>query len=164
MQSEKSELTIQQLVAEYHGPVYGYAYRLSGSHADADDLSQQVFLIAQQKIGQVRDADRVKSWLFTVLRNLYLKDLQRRKPESWETERLEEQPDSSLADDPIDRQQIQIALDAIPPNHRTILLMYFFEEMPYREIAESMKIPIGTVMSRLSRAKQAFKAQLGEPE
>ena len=62
-----------QLVADHHQELYRYAYRLSGSVSDAEDLTQQAFLIAQQKLGQVRDAGSVRGWLFTVLRNCYLK-------------------------------------------------------------------------------------------
>src|SRR5690606_34165254 len=66
-------LALAQLVAEHHQSLYRYAYRLSGSAADAEDLVQQVFLVAHQKLDQIRDAQSVRAWLFTVLRNCYLK-------------------------------------------------------------------------------------------
>ena len=60
-------MNVAQLVQEYHGGVYRYAYRLTGSVADAEDLTQQVFLIAQQKLGQLRSPESARSWLFAIL-------------------------------------------------------------------------------------------------
>ena len=70
---------VERLVADHHQELYRYAYRLSGSVPDAEDLTQQVFLIAQEKLCQVRDAGSVRGWLFTVLRNCYLKSRGKRQ-------------------------------------------------------------------------------------
>ena len=70
-------IDVAQLVADYHVAVYRYAYRLTGSSVEAEDLTQQVFLIAVEKIDQVRDRQRVRSWLFTVLRRCFLKQCRR---------------------------------------------------------------------------------------
>ena len=80
MADARSGLDIAQLVADHHQAVYQYAYRLTGSVQDAEDLAQQVFLIAQRKIGQLRNMDAAGSWLFAILRNCFLKDKQRRRP------------------------------------------------------------------------------------
>ena len=71
---------IARLVAEHHQPVYRYAYRLTGSVHDAEDLTQQTFLIAQRKIGGLRKMDAARSWLFAILRNCFLRERQRRRP------------------------------------------------------------------------------------
>ena len=65
---------VATLVAEHHQAVYRYAYRLTGSVHDAEDLTQEVFLAAQRKMGQLRNIDAAKSWLFAILRNCFLKD------------------------------------------------------------------------------------------
>ena len=65
---------------DHHEILYRYAYRLTGSVADAEDLTQQTFLVAHEKLGQVRQADSVQGWLFTVLRNGYLKNRRRLGP------------------------------------------------------------------------------------
>ena len=80
MADARSGPDVAQLVAEHHQAVYRYAYRLTGSVQDAEDLTQQVFLIAQRKIGQLRNMDAAGSWLFAILRNCFLKDKQRRRP------------------------------------------------------------------------------------
>src|SRR5437660_7579927 len=67
-----SQRSVQKLVEEHYVSLYRYAFRLSGAAADAEDLTQEAFCQAQLKLGQLRDADRAKAWLFSILRNTYL--------------------------------------------------------------------------------------------
>src|SRR5437016_8202226 len=67
-----SQRSVQKLVEEHYASLYRYAFRLSGSAADAEDLTQDAFCQAQFKLNQLRDATRVKAWLFSILRNAYL--------------------------------------------------------------------------------------------
>src|SRR5437016_14665942 len=67
-----SQRSVQKLVEEHYASLYRYAFRLSGSAADAEDLTQDAFCQAQLKLGQLRDFSRVKGWLFSILRNSYL--------------------------------------------------------------------------------------------
>ena len=153
---------IAVLVAEHHGPVYRYAYRLSGSAADAEDLTQQTFLAAQQHLGQLRQADRGRAWLLSIVRNCYLKDKRRRWPAS--AAQLEIDVEAVADDAPqaaeIDREQLQAAVDALSDDFKIVLLMFYFEDRSYREIAAELSLPIGTVMSRLSRAKRQLRGRL----
>ena len=79
MADARSGPDVAHLVAEHHQAVYRYAYRLTGSIHDAEDLTQQVFLAAQRKMGQLRSIDDAGAWLFAILRNCFLKDRQRRR-------------------------------------------------------------------------------------
>ena len=153
-----------RLVEEHHAGLYRYAYRLSGTVADAEDLTQQVFLVAQQKLDQVRDAECVRGWLFTVLRNNYFRDKRRPTPltATGLAMDLEALPDDISTDD-IDREQLQNAVNELPDEFKLVVLMYYFEDCPYREIAERLQVPIGTVMSRLSRAKGHLRQRLLRP-
>jgi RNA polymerase sigma-70 factor (ECF subfamily) len=158
-------LDVAQLVADHHAVVYRYAYRLAGSTADAEDLAQQAFLAAQQNGDQLRDADRVRSWLLAVTRNAWLKSLRRAHPEQ-----LSERDLADLADDDpstpsgeIDRESLQLALAELPDEFRVVVLMFYFEDHSYRDIASQLGIPIGTVMSRLSRAKGHLRRRLTSP-
>jgi RNA polymerase sigma-70 factor (ECF subfamily) len=150
-----------RLVREFHAPLYRYAYRLTGKVQDAEDLVQQTFLIAQQKLGQVRSADTARAWLFTVLRNVYLKACGR-KPTTplvgldIDLSVLVEEVPS----EPIDREALQQALDELPAEFRVVVLMFYFEDQSYKQIAEAVQVPIGTVMSRLSRAKAHLRRRL----
>ncbi len=159
MPDRAAPLAVAQLVADYHEPLYRYAYRLSGSVADAEDLTQQAFLIAHQKLDQVRDSQCVRGWLFTVLRNCYLKG--RRKGLGLPIAELDV---NTLPAEPpaeaIDGQELQAALDTLADEFRLVVIMFYFEHRSYREIAEQLEIPLGTVMSRLARAKTHLRERL----
>jgi len=166
MADDRALPDIAELVARHHATVYGYAYRLTGMAADAEDLTQKVFLIAQQRLFQLRDPAAARSWLFTIARRCFSKELQRNGLIVTASPHLdienvpEEVPDEAA----IDREQLQAALDGLTPDFRLVLVMFFFEDLSYREIAEQLEIPIGTVMSRLARAKSHLREILFEQE
>jgi len=150
------------LVQRFHRPLFAYGYRLTGNAADAEDVVQQTVLVAQQKISQLRDPHAAQGWLFRVLRNCFLKNLRKRRPLSAADVEL----DMDLVagdlpeDEPIDSEQLQAALNELPGNYRIIIVMFFFEELSYKQIAAELDIPVGTVMSRLSRAKDHLRRRL----
>jgi RNA polymerase sigma-70 factor (ECF subfamily) len=150
-----------RLVADHHQELYRYAYRLSGSVPDAEDLTQQAFLVAQQKLGQVRDAESVRGWLFTVLRNCYLKSRQKRLALPLADIDCSAIPDESPRQ-PVDRHALQEAIDGLGDEFKVVVLMFYFEHRSYREIAETLDIPPGTVMSRLARAKSHLRRWLSD--
>jgi len=121
-----------------------------------------VFLTAQQKLGQLRKVESARSWLFTILRNCFLKDRQRRRPVS--ATNLQLNIDSIPAETPqreeIDGERLQEAINELSDDFRLVLVMFYFEECSYRQIAEQLDMPIGTVMSRLARAKGYLRSKL----
>jgi RNA polymerase sigma-70 factor (ECF subfamily) len=162
-----SPVDFPALIVAHHAALYRYAYRLSGCAADADDLTQQAFLIAQQKLHQLREADRAGAWLFAVLRSCFLKSLRRQRPASAaslniEVEQFADPSPAVEQFEEIDREQLAAALADLPDEFRLVVLMFYFEELSYQEIAAQLEIPIGTVMSRLSRAKGHLRRRLGD--
>ncbi len=159
-------IDMAELVAQHHAALYGYAYRLTGAEADAEDLTQQAFLIAQRKLSQLREPAAARSWLLTILRHCFSKTLQRSRPLLAESLHLniENIPEEMPTEASIDRQRLQQALDELPPKYRLVLVMFFFEDCSYRQIAEQLDVPLGTVMSRLARAKARLRARLFEKE
>ena len=154
-------IDMAQLVSDHHAVIYRYAYRLSGSTADAEDLTQHVFLVAQQKIGQVRDPSRVRGWLYAVLRSCYLRSRRRKIPMPAGDLKLDvESIPQEVPDDVVDEQLLQAAIDRLPADFKMVVMMFYFEQCSYLEIAEALSIPMGTVMSRLSRAKGHLRRQL----
>jgi len=153
---------IARLVADHHRVLYRYAYRLTGSIPDAEDLTQQTFLVTQQKVGQLRDATKVRSWLFSVLRSCFLKSRRKKSPLPLASLEADVQaPDELLPHtDEIDRERIQAAINELPDDFRLVLVMFYFQECSYKEIAEELDTPMGTVMSRLSRAKGHLRRRL----
>ncbi len=152
---------LRHMVEEHYRRVYAFAYRLSGSAADADDVTQQTFLQAQRRIDQLRDPESARSWLFTIARNVFLKT--RGKPDSRNGVSLEAvaEPTADTLDTDFDGEALQNALNELTDEYRIVLVSYYFRDQSYKEIAEALGIPIGTVMSRLSRAKTALRRSLG---
>ncbi|MBB76754.1 MAG: RNA polymerase subunit sigma [Planctomycetaceae bacterium] len=155
-------MDIEELIDQHHGTLYRYAYRLTGRVEDAEDLTQQVFLLAQQKLHQIRDASKARSWLFAVLRTCFLKNCRKRVeiPVTGMAMEIDDIPQDVPGGDEIDCERLQQAINELPETFRLVLLMYYFEECSYKEIAAHLEIEIGTVMSRLSRAKARLRYQL----
>jgi RNA polymerase sigma-70 factor (ECF subfamily) len=157
-----SQATVKRLVDDHYATLYRYAFRLSGSAADAEDLTQEAFCKAQLNLAQLRDHSRAKPWLFSILRNAYLHRLRAEK----------QQPCVSLdgvgdvpepLPDPlpeIEPERLQGVLNEMPEAFRTPIILYYFEDFSYRDIAEQMGVPLGTVMSRLARAKAHLRGRL----
>lgn len=162
MRSPGPQRNVQTLVEEHYASLYGYAYRLTGSAADAEDLTQETFCQAQLKLAQLRDWQRAKAWLFTILRNAYLHRLRDTKQENAiSLEGLAELPDRLPDPLPaIDADALQRALNELPEGFRTPIILFYFEDFSYRDIAEQMDLAMGTVMSRLARAKAHLRARL----
>jgi RNA polymerase sigma-70 factor (ECF subfamily) len=159
-----------QLVRDYYEALYRFAYRLSGSPNDASDLVQDTYQAAFESIHQLQRVESARSWLFTILVNLYRQQCRRNTAlhyyppealsdcseareslevsEEWEPER-------------IDPQQLQAAIQELDEDFRIPLLLHYMEGFKYREIAEELGIPIGTVMSRINRAKEQLRRLLG---
>jgi len=152
---------IVDLVEQHYVLLYRYAYRLSGSSVEAEDLTQQTFLIAQTKLVQLRNPSHAKAWLFTIIRNAYLKSQRgQRNMNILSLEQIAEPTDSLPVEVVIESGELQHILNEMPEEYRTPLILFYFEEISYREIAAQMQLPIGTVMSRLSRAKTFLRQRI----
>jgi len=157
-----SQWRVQQLVEEHYPNLYRYAYRLTGSAADAEDLTQDTFCKAQTQLTQLRQADRVKPWLYSILRNAYLHRVRSRQQQRCvsldQVGDLPEAPADPLPE--VEPERLQQALNELDEVFRTPVILYYFEDFSYRDIAEQMDLPIGTVMSRLARAKAYLRSRL----
>lgn len=162
MQWPGSRRKIEELVEQHYRSLYAYAYRLSGCQAQAEDLTQETFCQAQAKFSQLRESQLAKAWLFTILRNLFLQRLRDDKSEAWvpldEVGEVASPWSEPLPD--VDPAQLQQALDELPEAFRSPLILFYFEDFSYREIADQLGVAIGTVMSRLARAKAFLKQRL----
>jgi RNA polymerase sigma-70 factor (ECF subfamily) len=156
---------VEQLVDQYYSSLYRYAFRLTGSAADAEDLTQEAFCKAQGHLAQLRDLDHAKPWLFSILRNAYLHRIRSTRQERCvaleEVGDLPEPLPEPLPD--IEPDRLQEALNELTEVFRTPIILYYFEDFSYRDIAEQMDLPLGTVMSRLARAKAYLRRRLLAP-
>ena len=151
-----TEVDYEQAVNSFYEPLYGFAYSLSGNENDACELTQETFARLLSKSAQVREESKLKSWLFTTLYRVFLgwKSRERRLPHL-EISSVEHElpPVAAELVDMMERDAVRDALLKIDERYRVPLMLYYLEEHSYEEIAELLEIPIGTVMSRLSRAK-----------
>ena len=158
-----------RLVEDHHALLYRYALRLAGHGAWAEDLVQETFLQAFRFINQLQDPERISRWLMAILRNTYLKDVRRKRPEqatSWDFSLEASCPDPSpcFVEEADRGEQLEILLCKLPTEFREVLLLYYFEEIPYEQISQLLDLPLGTVMSRLHRAKTKLKDLLDAEE
>jgi RNA polymerase sigma-70 factor, ECF subfamily len=152
-----------ELLECHQESVYKYAYRLTGSRSAAEDVTQEVFLRVFKSIGQLRDPLAEKAWLMTITRNEFsrwcrLAAAHRGSPMNENIPGCDECSVTGLERD----DWVQSALEQLPEEFRTVVLMYYFEELSYAQIAQQLEIPIGTVMSRLSRGKNHLKRCLDQ--
>jgi RNA polymerase sigma-70 factor, ECF subfamily len=153
---------------EYLDSLYGYAMVLTRNHAEAEDLVQETYVRAIPAMNRLRPESNVKGWLFKILRNTWLNHLRKRRtaPEiAWS-----DVEDSSVVDiaepskdsyyafvSKMEREQVQAAIQALSPKFREIILLREFEELSYDAIADLLNCPVGTVMSRLARARSRLR-------
>ncbi|MGI8966569.1 MAG: RNA polymerase sigma factor [Limisphaerales bacterium] len=157
------ELDFEQLVNSYYELLYRFALTLARNEADACDLTQDTFYTFASKGHQLRDKSKIKSWLFT---SLHRKFLGARRHETrfphFEVSSVEQNLPtiSPTMIDKMDGATVWEALMQLEENYRAPLVLLYLEEHSYREIADTLEIPIGTVMSRISRGKALLRESL----
>lgn len=157
------QIDFEQLVARYYENLFGFALSLCRNEDRACDLTQQTFYLWAAKGHQLRDKTKVKSWLFTTLHREFLggKRRETRFPHH-STEAVEHElpvAQATVVKDS-DGQTAMAALQNVDEIYREPLTLFYLDELSYAEIAEALEIPIGTVMSRLSRGKAQLRKLL----
>jgi RNA polymerase sigma-70 factor (ECF subfamily) len=158
---------------EYLDGLYSYALVLSRNRAEAEDLVQETYVRAIQAMGRLRAGSNMKSWLFTILRNIWLNQLRkwRNGPQLVEIEAEDgvansiEEPSKdsyNLYVSKMETEQVRAAIQELPIEFREIILLREYEDLSYLEIASVLDCPVGTVMSRLGRARAKLRALLSE--
>ncbi len=157
-----ADADFERVVEEFYRPLYRFALGLSRKESDAADLTQQTFYIWATRGHQLRDQSKAKTWLFTSLYRAYLAGRR-------EQERLvKNEEDIALASTPLAR-SVMSELDGatahkallnLAETYRAPLTLFYLQEHSYREIAEILEVPIGTVMSRISRGKAELRKLL----
>jgi|SRR5581483_3997768 len=161
-----SAATFEDLALPLFDQLYNFARWLTENTAEAEDLVQETYVKALRGFSSFQPGTNFRAWMFRILRNSFLNSrsgLKATVPLSDEDE------DLMASDDPTpegllvaqsDRQHVQAALQELPVPFREILLLCEVEEMSYEEMSQALAIPIGTVMSRLSRARKALRGRL----
>jgi RNA polymerase sigma-70 factor (ECF subfamily) len=140
-----------------------FARRLTGEMHAADDLVQETLLKAWRNFRQLQEGSSARAWCYRIMLNTFYG--QGRKVRAMPaTVPLEDRVLVGATSPGIDNVEISQALDALPAEHRTVLLLGVVEGFTCREVSEILSVPIGTVMSRLSRARQSLREKLTQGE
>jgi RNA polymerase sigma-70 factor, ECF subfamily len=162
----------EQLAMPLFDQLYNHACWLTGDRVDAEDLVQETYAKALKGFASFAEGTNLRAWMFRILRNAFLNSragLAAQKTGYLDDEKI--RPEEAIADDVTpevilmrseSQEAVFAALDSIPVGHREIILLCDVDEMSYRDIAQVLDVPVGTVMSRLSRARTSLRGALGE--
>jgi RNA polymerase sigma-70 factor (ECF subfamily) len=168
MQEGRSQ-TFEALAMPLFASLYNFAHWLTQNREEAEDLVQETFLKALKGFGSFREGTNFRAWIFRILRNTFLTSRTGLKAsatvpldddESETSMPATTQTPETLLLAHADQEAVQGALEQLPVHFREVILLCDLEEMSYQEIADTLAIPIGTVMSRVSRARKAMRQLL----
>ncbi len=170
---QKKRASFEQEALVHLDALYRVALRLTGNAADADDLVQETMLKAYRAWDQYEKGTNAKGWLLTILRNSFINEYRRRTrhPETVDVDTIEpfavfgevqeDDPQGAFFDQIVDDEVLK-AIDELPVPFRETLVLSDVEGMSYQEIGKILGVPVGTVKSRLFRARQALQGKLYE--
>jgi len=155
--------------------LYNFAFWLAQDRAAAEDLVQETYMKALNGFSSFQQGTNFRAWMYRILRNTFLttqtglKTFVSLDGDGEEPPEAGIEPETRVTPESLllartEQQAIQNALERLPVNYREIVLLCDLEEMSYREIAQTLDMPVGTVMSRLSRARRAMRALLTAKE
>lgn len=172
------EARFNALLDETYKKVYNMAYRLSGSRADAEDLTQEAFYRAYRSFRDFEGDRPFENWIFRIVTRLFLDLLRNRrrrvKAVSYDAPLQRDGGDDNLYFETADSkpnaeqqimnvslsEEMQIALDSLTPEQRTLVILADVENVPYKDIAEMLGKPVGTIRSRLHRTHKLIRHRL----
>ena len=158
--------------------LYNTAYRMTRNPEDAEDLVQETYLKAYRYYDKFEEGTNFKAWLFKIMKNTFINNYRKRQQspafsdfadieESFESQVNEDSvrqiknPEEELLENVLD-QDVQLALDRLPPDYRMVVILADLEGFSYKEIADILEVPVGTVMSRLYRGRRLLEAAMLE--
>jgi RNA polymerase sigma-70 factor (ECF subfamily) len=158
-------------VIEYMDTLYSYAMVLTRNRSEAEDLVQETYLRAMRAMGRLRAGSNTKSWLLVILRNIWLNQLRRQRTTPMVVEIDVDDTTANVAVETSkgphalyvskrECEQVREAILHLPVDFREVILLREYEELSYQEIASVLGCPIGTVMSRLARARSKLRPLL----
>jgi len=152
------------LIARWHRPLWLYLRRMTGRDEETHDLLQDVWLRVIRGIARLRDGSRLRGWLFGIARRALMDRLRREyaAPAASDIDpgdlAAEPEPDDSEGD----LAALDAALDTLPAVERDVLTLFYLRDLSLAELAEAMNVPVGTVKSRLFRARRLLRAAMQE--
>ncbi len=150
------------LVERHRSSIYALCYRMTGNLPDAEDLAHEAFVEAYLKLDQLRDPTKFRAWLRQVALNLCRMWFRRTRPRA--DDGLKSASEAEPPSEPEDRDlaRMSFGLSRLSPAHRVALVLHYLEGLSYEDVAKFLDVPIGTVMSRLHRARRELRSEIEE--
>lgn len=152
----------ERLVERWHLPIWRWVRGVAGDPAVAEEIVQEAWLRILRGIGRLRDPARLRSWLFSIVRRTFVDRLRWRYAEE-RNEPLDAEPAGGDATDELaaeDLDHLHAAVADLPPPDRETIVLFYLRELDLREVAEVLGVPVGTVKSRLHRARRRLRERL----
>lgn len=171
-----SSREFERMTQDLAGPMFGAALRMTRNRAEAEDLVQDTLFRGFRSLHSFRAGTNFRAWIFRIMRNAFINRSKREAKAPTAVDPVDLRPSArdevvpdlrvveqlpDLADRHLD-EEVKAAVDALPENFRMPLVLFSLGGMAYQEIADTLEIPIGTVMSRLHRARKQIRGQLAE--
>jgi RNA polymerase sigma-70 factor (ECF subfamily) len=157
---------IRELLTEQIPRLRRYAHALTGNRARADDLVQDTLERSWSRRHLWRRDSDLRAWLFTIMHNVFVNQLRKNSSAAGHVpfDETIDPPSGAAADQTLELRDLAAALERLPAEYREVLLLVGLEQMQYEEAAEVLGVPLGTVMSRLSRGRDRLRALMsGQP-
>jgi RNA polymerase sigma-70 factor, ECF subfamily len=155
----------RKLVEQFHQPIFRFSHNLIGDEHDAEDITQEVFLAAFNHLASYNAARAsLQTWLFTIARNRCVNYLKRKRP-LIDRDAITNTPRAASCDESERNEfwiRLDMALDALPIEQKTAFVLSEIEGLPYADIAQIEQTTLGTVKSRIHRAKQRLQAAMAQ--
>jgi RNA polymerase sigma-70 factor (ECF subfamily) len=176
--SHKEGWNFEAAAMPFVDALYNTAYRMTRNSEDAEDLVQETYLKAYRYYDKFEEGTNFKAWLFKIMKNTFINNYRRKQnapalsdfadiEENFESQVNEDvvrqikNPEDELLENVLD-EDVQRALDKLPPDYRMVVILADLEGFSYKEIADILEVPVGTVMSRLYRGRRLMEeAMLG---
>jgi RNA polymerase sigma factor (sigma-70 family) len=148
----------EDLIDRWHAPLWSFVRRLVGSDDSAQEIFQDVWVRVIRGIPRLRDGTRLRAWLFGITRRTVMDHLRQEYARSPAVDvDVDEIAAEASADDAEDLEALERALVELPIIEREIVTLFYLEELSLHEVAEALKVPVGTVKSRLFRARRLLR-------
>ena len=160
MWSFRERTRFDRVYDEFHSMVRNVTFNMIGNASEVDDLIQETFLKVWKSLPRFAHKSSVKTWVYRITMNACLDYLKRKAVSSRAIESLKSHPEETPADNDSVRDLIQSALMTLDAEHRGVVVLFYFEDLDIRSISRLLKLPEGTVKSRLHHAKKKIKDSL----
>lgn len=163
--NKKSKESFEEKLLGQLDSLYNFACRLTRNREEAEDIVQEASLRGFKSYHKFTEGTNFKAWMFTIVRNIFINEYRKKSREPLkvnyeDAENFISLPEFTGFEEELFSEALQQSLGQLPEELRTALMLFYVEELPYKEIAKVMKCPVGTVMSRLFMARQCMKKKM----